>query len=73
MNPRRGSTQRNEVHVQETDRRRRVAYYLLGRAHARRERLREMREIADACALADLQDRVAEAEAVELMTEEDER
>jgi hypothetical protein len=29
--------------------------------------------IADACALADLQDQVAEAEAVELMTEEDER
>ena len=71
MNPRRGSTQRNEAPVQETDRRRRVAYYLLGRAHARRERLREMREIADACALADLQDQVA-AEAVEA-TGEDER
>jgi hypothetical protein len=59
--------------MQDADRRRRAAAYLLGRAHARRERLREMREIADACALADLQDQVAEAEAVELMTEEDER
>jgi hypothetical protein len=58
--------------VQETDRRRRVAYYLLGRAHARRERLREMREIADACALADLQDQIAEVEAVEA-TGKDER
>jgi hypothetical protein len=55
--------------MQEADRRRRVAYYLLGRAHARRERLREMQEIADACALVDLQDQVAEAEAVEMVEE----
>jgi hypothetical protein len=55
--------------MQEAERRRRVAYYLLGRAHARRERLREMREIADAYALADLQDQITEAEADELSYE----
>jgi hypothetical protein len=54
---------RRRYSMEEADRRHRVAYYLLGRAHARREQLREMREIADACALADLQDQVAEAEA----------
>jgi hypothetical protein len=46
--------------MQDADRRWRVAY-LLGRAHARRERQRA----ADIeCELADLQDQVAEAEAV---------
>jgi hypothetical protein len=55
--------------MQDAERRRRVAYYLLGRAHARRERLREMREIVDAYALADLQDQITEAEADELSYE----
>jgi hypothetical protein len=58
--------------MDEADRRRRAAYFL-GRLHARRQYARaRQREIEDQIALADLQDQVAEAEAVEL-TEEDER
>lgn len=52
--------------MQDADRRRRAAF-LLGRAYARRERLRDRRDIADIdCELADLQDHVAEVEAIEM-------
>jgi hypothetical protein len=58
--------------MDEADRRWRAAYFL-GRLHARRQHTRaRQREIEDQIALADLHDRVDEAEAVEL-TEEDER
>jgi hypothetical protein len=63
---------RRRYSMQETDRCRRAAYFL-GRLHARRQHTRErQREIEDQIALADLQDQIAEAEAVEL-TGEDER